>query len=79
MKLIPEWKVVVTKAWSFRLAVASALLSGVDFMLPYLTPEHPTRGFAVGAGIFASLSALSRLIIQYKLRAESAVAAAKKR
>lgn len=67
MTPIPEWKAVLQKSWSIRFAVLSALLSGFDFALPYLMPDHPTRLFAVLSGCAAAASAGARVILQLNL------------
>lgn len=72
MKLIDEWKAVATKAWSVRLAVASALFAATDVIIPIITPEYPTRAFTMLAGAFAIGSALVRVIQQQNLKAPDA-------
>lgn len=49
MKLYPQWKRILRKAWTVRLAVLAGLLSGVDAVLPLFTDVIPR-------GIFASVS-----------------------
>lgn len=47
--LTDDWKKILRKAWSFRLAMLAALLSGVETVLPMLEPSMQT-------GIFSGLS-----------------------
>ncbi len=65
--LIPGAKRVARKAWSVRLAVLSAMLTAADVALPYMAPEHPSKAFAVAAGLVALGAALARLVAQPKL------------
>lgn len=54
MILVPEWRKVLRRAWSVRLMLAAALLSGVEIALPLLDGYLP-----IAPGIFAALSALT--------------------
>jgi hypothetical protein len=50
--LIRDWKRVLRKAWSVRLVVIAALMSGVEIALPFFSDVIPR-------GLFAGLSFLS--------------------
>lgn len=50
MNLLPDWKQIIRKAWSIRLMLAAAVLTGLEAILP-LFAEHFPRG------LFAGLSA----------------------
>jgi hypothetical protein len=56
MKLVPDWRRVLKRAWSIRLMILAGLLSGVEVILSLpdiqLWLDWPT-------GIFASLSFLA--------------------
>lgn len=69
MTLIPvdEWKKVAKRSWSVRFAVLSVLLTGFDFIMPFLLPDHPTRILQVFAACAAMASAGARLILQRNL------------
>jgi hypothetical protein len=69
MTLIPidEWQKVAKRSWSVRFAVLSVLLTGFDFIMPFLLPEHPTRILQVFAAFAAMASAGARLILQRNL------------
>lgn len=67
MTPVPGWQAVLKRSWSIRFSVLSALLTGLDFAMPYLMPEHPTRLFVVLAGCAAAASAGARLIFQWNL------------
>ncbi|KRW94256.1 hypothetical protein [Paracoccus sp. MKU1] len=74
LKLIPNWRYVLTRAWSVRFAVLAALLSSVDWLhgtldasLPILQAVLPseyegTLRFLITLCIVAS--AVSRLLAQ---------------
>jgi len=49
MNLIPDWKVILKKAWSIRLIALAAVLSGAEVVLPMF-------GDMFSRGIFAGLS-----------------------
>ncbi len=49
---VPNWKLVLRHAWSIRLMLLAALLSGAEVALPFLEYQMP-------AGIFAALSAVT--------------------
>lgn len=49
VKLIDDWRRVLSKAWSIRLLMFAGLLSGVEVALPFL-------GGLIPHGLFAALS-----------------------
>lgn len=49
MKLIGDWELVLKRAWSARLMVLAALLSGAEVALPFFTEM-------IAPGIMAALS-----------------------
>lgn len=54
MKLDRKWKKILKHAWSARLMVIAALLSGVEVALPLIGGLLP-----IPTGIFAALSGLT--------------------
>lgn len=46
-----DWKLILRHAWSVRLIVLAALLSGAEVLLPIIQPYLP-----VPPGVFAGLS-----------------------
>lgn len=54
MKLNPDWKRILKKAWSIRFLVLAGVFSGIETAMPLLQAVLP-----VPAGIFAVLSGLS--------------------
>jgi hypothetical protein len=51
MRLIDGWRAVLRKAWSIRLMLLAALLSGLEVVLPLLDGVLP-----LPPGMFAALS-----------------------
>lgn len=51
MKLVSDWRRVLRHAWSIRLLLAAALLSGLEVVLPYLGDIFP-----IPTGAFATLT-----------------------
>lgn len=73
-RLLPEWKQVLRRAWSIRLMLAAGLLSGFEFVLPYLADDPP-----LPRGVFNALSVLviaaafvARLVAQKGLQDDQA-------
>jgi hypothetical protein len=52
MKLIPDWRQVLKRAWSIRFMLLAALLSGAEVALPFL-------GDFIAPGLLAALSAVT--------------------
>lgn len=52
MKLLPDWKNILQRAWSVRLILLAALLSGAEAILPVFgaaVPPWATFGVVSGA------------------------------
>lgn len=69
MTLLSDWKKILRKAWSVRLALLAAVLSSIEVTLPLFADVVPR-------GVFASLSMLvgvcavaARLVAQPKMDA----------
>ncbi|CAN7493058.1 hypothetical protein LJR231_003449 [Phyllobacterium sp. LjRoot231] len=73
MNLLPNWKAVMRYAWSYRLNIIAALLSGLEawftFIDPYSLPI-PNGTFAVLAVLVNILASGARLVVQTKLSPE---------
>lgn len=55
MELMTNWKSIATKAWSMRLIILAALLSGFEVALPVMREAIEPLGL-VPPGVFAALS-----------------------
>lgn len=69
MHLINDWKWVVTRAWSVRLIIVAALLSGLEVALSVLTamswnPGFPPGVFAAFSGLVTFAALIARFVVQ---------------
>lgn len=64
MKLLPNWKSIVTHAWSAWLLILAVLLTGVEAVLPLTNLGMPDGVYAVLMGIVTSAALLARLLVQ---------------
>ena len=67
MNLIPDWKRIVSKAWSIRLALIAAAFSGIEVVLPLFSEAFPQRLFAGLSFTVAIGATLSRLVAQPRM------------
>ena len=67
MTMIDDWRVVAKKAWSMRLILACAALSGMEAALPMLSGWMPS-GVLAGLSCVAAIPAgIARVIMQKEL------------
>lgn len=67
MKLVPEWKRLLRRAWSIRFLLLATLLGCVEALLPYFADQFPRGVFAV-LMVAASVAALiARLVAQPRM------------
>ena len=71
MSLIDNWKSVLLRAWSARLALLAAAFSAAEVALPYLTDFVPPHAMAILSILTAAGAALSRIVAQPAMRNES--------
>lgn len=64
MTLLPKWREVLRRAWSVRLIVIAALLSGFEVALPFLPLSIPDGIFAAMAVFVAAAAFAARLLAQ---------------
>lgn len=64
MKLTTEWKKIIKKAWSIRLMVVAALLSGIEVILPFFSGSIPKGSFAGLSFLAVSSAFVARLVAQ---------------
>ena len=70
MNLIPEWRRVLRKAWSVRLALMAAALGGVEIALPLFSNAVPRHVF-LGLSVLVTMgAAVARIVAQPKMRNE---------
>lgn len=67
MKLIDQWRVIIRKAWSFRLLALAGVLSGIEVILPYFGDAIP-HGIFTGLSFLVTCAALiARIVAQPKM------------
>lgn len=64
MKLYPNWKEILTKAWSIRFIVLAGILSGLEIILPLFHESIPKNLFAALSFVCVSAAFAARLIAQ---------------
>lgn len=64
MQLLPEWKIVLRRAWCVRLTLLAAVLSGAEVVLPYFTTYFERGTFAAMSGVVTLFAVLTRLLAQ---------------
>ena len=64
MKLVSGWKGIIKKAWSVRLMIVAALLSGIEVTLPFFSGAIPKGTFAALSFIAVSSAFVARLVAQ---------------
>jgi len=64
MKLYPNWKEILRKAWSIRFLFLAGVLSGIEIILPMFADQFPRNVFASLSFIFVAAAFVSRLVAQ---------------
>ena len=47
MRVISKWRKVLRRAWSVRLMLLAAALTGIEAVLPFFMPHEPSIGYAL--------------------------------
>ena len=63
-RLLPDWKKIVRRAWSLRLAMIAALFSGAEVVLPMFTYAMPSGVFAGLSFVTAVGATIARIVAQ---------------
>ena len=66
MKLHDDWWWIIRKAWSVRLIVLAALLSGIEIILPYCETFIPRGIFAALSFVVTVSAFIARIVVQPK-------------
>lgn len=64
MKLLPDWRVIVRRAWSVRLMVVAFALTAAEVVLPLYADALPRGVFAVLSGLAVAGAFVARLVAQ---------------
>ena len=68
MTLIPDWRKVLRKAWSVRLALLAAALGGVEIALPLFSDAVPRHVF-LGLSVLVTMgAAVARIVKRCAMR-----------
>lgn len=68
MKLYSEWRFILRKAWSIRLCIVSAILSGVEIIVPLFSDSLPRNLFAALSFVTVVAAAIARLVVQKDIK-----------
>lgn len=71
MKLDTNWKQIIKKAWSVRLMILAALLSGFEIALPLFADKFPRGPFALASFIAVAAAFVARLVAQKEFADEN--------
>lgn len=71
MNLLPEWKWLIRKTWSIRLVILSAILSGIELILPLFVDTIPRNLFAALSMCSAIAAGIARVVAQPKMERRS--------
>lgn len=66
MKLLPNWRDVLHKAWSIKFMLLAAFMSWIEVVMSILQPSNtlPPGVFAALAGVVTSAALVARLLAQ---------------
>lgn len=70
MKLRADWKKILRRAWSIRLAVLAALFSGAEVVLPMFVDALPRNLFASLSFLTVVGAAIARVVAQPEMHAD---------
>lgn len=62
--LLPDWRRILRRAWSLRLAALAGLLSAAEVILPLYADALPRGLFAALSGVTITAAMLARLVAQ---------------
>lgn len=71
MKLIANWRAVLTRAWSVQMTALNALLGYAVYTIPYLQDYVSPTTFLVIMATIAVLTIVVRLIPQKKVNPDA--------
>jgi len=72
MKLVPNWRAVLTRAWSIRLMAAAFVLTALEVALPLVDGLLPIPPFTFAAlsGLATAGAFVARLVAQKTMSGE---------
>lgn len=66
MRLYPEWRRILRKAWSVRLGLLAGVFSAAEVILPLFVDSIPRHIFAVLSFVAVMGAVVARLVAQPK-------------
>ena len=66
MQLVDDWKIILRKAWSLRLALLAAVLGALEMVLPMFSDVVPRNVFLALSTVTTVAAAVARLVAQPK-------------
>ena len=70
MHLLKNWKQIVKKAWSFRLAGLAGILSTCEVLLPVFIGSMPRGLFALLSVLTITLAMIARVVAQKEMSSD---------
>ena len=70
MKLSTNWRMIVKKAWSFRLLVIAGMFTTAEAILPYFTGAIPRGTFALLTLVSVTGGMIARIVAQKEFKNE---------
>ena len=67
LQLVPNWRRVARKSWSFRLGLLAALLCSVEVGLQIASVVKPSLGLALATAVVSLGASIARLFRQQEL------------
>ena len=67
MELLPDWKRIARRAWSIRLSIIAAMLSGAEVVLPLFIGVLPRNLFASLSFVVVVGAAVARVVSQPRM------------
>lgn len=68
MTLHNDWRAILRRAWSMRLAALAGVLSGVEAVLPFFSEAIPRGLFAVLALLASTGAMVARVVAQRNMK-----------
>lgn len=64
VRLIEDWRWVLSKAWSVRFLALATLCQGADAGLQYIAPHQPSWPFAAASAALTAAAFVTRFLSQ---------------
>lgn len=64
MKLSPDWRRILKRAWSVRWMALAGILSGLEAALPFFTDRIPPGLMAVASVLAVGGGFIARIVVQ---------------